>query len=153
MVVTLTAIKETTSTTARICHLRRSGVRSLSLSGRCALVAPRVLIARVRRTDCASLGAEAGAGKHSESLVPAVASPQSASVGARGGQPGPCTPGCGRTQLVSNNELDGPPDVELVEPIGVIPTQPYSAVEPARRCSPLGFNNYWDTHFAGRAAP
>src|SRR5256885_16406651 len=39
---------------------------------------------------------------------------------------------------------------ELVEPIGVIP---YSADEPNDAMFALGFSNYWDTYFAGRAAP
>jgi len=39
---------------------------------------------------------------------------------------------------------------ELVEPIGVIP---YSADEPNEAMCALGFTNYWDTYFAGRAAP
>jgi hypothetical protein len=39
---------------------------------------------------------------------------------------------------------------ELVEPIGVIP---YSAHEPNEAMFALGFTNYWDTYFAGRAAP
>jgi hypothetical protein len=39
---------------------------------------------------------------------------------------------------------------ELVEPIGVIP---YSAEEPSEAMFALGFTNYWDTYFAGRAAP
>src|SRR6201990_495520 len=39
---------------------------------------------------------------------------------------------------------------ELVEPIGVIP---YSAGEPNEAMFALGFTNYWDTSFAGRAAP
>ena len=39
---------------------------------------------------------------------------------------------------------------ELVEPIGVIP---YSADEPNEAMFALGFANYWDTYFAGRAAP
>ena len=39
---------------------------------------------------------------------------------------------------------------ELVEPIGVIP---YSADEPNESMFALGFTNYWDTYFAGRAAP
>jgi hypothetical protein len=39
---------------------------------------------------------------------------------------------------------------ELVEPIGVIP---YSADEPHEAMSALGFTNYWDGYFAGRAAP
>ena len=39
---------------------------------------------------------------------------------------------------------------ELVEPIGVIP---YSADEPNEAMFALGFDNYWDTYFAGRAAP
>ena len=38
---------------------------------------------------------------------------------------------------------------ELVEPIGVIP---YSADEPNEAMFALGFTNYWDTYFAGRAA-
>jgi hypothetical protein len=39
---------------------------------------------------------------------------------------------------------------ELVEPIGVIP---YSADEANESMFALGFTNYWDTYFAGRAAP
>src|SRR3954464_6533843 len=39
---------------------------------------------------------------------------------------------------------------ELVEPIGVTP---YSADEPNEAMFALGFTNYWDTYFAGRAAP
>ena len=39
---------------------------------------------------------------------------------------------------------------ELVEPIGVIP---YSAHEPNEAMFALGFDNHWDTYFAGRAAP
>ncbi len=39
---------------------------------------------------------------------------------------------------------------ELVEPIGVIP---YSADEPNEAMFALGFSNYWDVYFAGRAAP
>ena len=39
---------------------------------------------------------------------------------------------------------------ELVEPIGVIP---YSAEEPNEAMFALGFSDYWDTYFAGRAAP
>lgn len=39
---------------------------------------------------------------------------------------------------------------ELVEPIGVLP---YSADEPNQAMFALGFTNYWDTYFAGRAAP
>jgi hypothetical protein len=39
---------------------------------------------------------------------------------------------------------------ELVEPIGVIA---YSADEPNEAMFALGFTNYWDTYFAGRAAP
>ena len=39
---------------------------------------------------------------------------------------------------------------DLVEPIGVIP---YSADEPHEAMCALGFTNYWDTYFAGRAAP
>ena len=39
---------------------------------------------------------------------------------------------------------------DLVEPIGVIP---YSADEPNEAMFALGFTNYWDTYFAGRAAP
>jgi hypothetical protein len=39
---------------------------------------------------------------------------------------------------------------ELVEPIGVIP---YSADEPNEAMFALGFSDFWDTYFAGRAAP
>jgi hypothetical protein len=39
---------------------------------------------------------------------------------------------------------------ELVEPIAVIP---YAAREPNEAMFALGFTNYWDTYFAGRAAP
>jgi hypothetical protein len=39
---------------------------------------------------------------------------------------------------------------ELVEPIGVLP---YSTDEPTEAMFALGFTNYWDTYFAGRAAP
>ena len=39
---------------------------------------------------------------------------------------------------------------ELVEPIGVIP---YSADDPNEAMFALGFSDYWDTYFAGRAAP
>lgn len=39
---------------------------------------------------------------------------------------------------------------ELVEPIGMIP---YSADEPNEAMFALGFTDYWDTYFAGRAAP
>jgi hypothetical protein len=39
---------------------------------------------------------------------------------------------------------------ELVEPIGLIP---YSTHEPNDAMFGLGFTNYWDTYFAGRAAP
>ena len=39
---------------------------------------------------------------------------------------------------------------DLVEPIGVIP---YSADEANEAMFALGFTNYWDTYFAGRAAP
>ena len=39
---------------------------------------------------------------------------------------------------------------ELVEPIGVIP---YSADDVNETMFALGFSNYWDTYFAGRAAP
>ncbi|WP_375425324.1 MarR family transcriptional regulator [uncultured Friedmanniella sp.] len=38
----------------------------------------------------------------------------------------------------------------LVEPIGMVP---YSADEPNEAMFALGFTNYWDTYFAGRAAP
>jgi hypothetical protein len=38
---------------------------------------------------------------------------------------------------------------ELVEPIGVIP---YAADDPNEAMFALGFTNYWDTYFAGRAA-
>jgi hypothetical protein len=39
---------------------------------------------------------------------------------------------------------------ELVEPIGLIP---YSADEPNETMFALGFTDYWDIYFAGRAAP
>src|SRR3954467_13402407 len=39
---------------------------------------------------------------------------------------------------------------ELVEPIGAIP---YSADEPNETMFALRCTNYWDTYFAGRAAP
>jgi hypothetical protein len=39
---------------------------------------------------------------------------------------------------------------ELVEPIGLLP---YSAEDPNETMFALGFTNYWDTYFAGRAAP
>src|SRR3954468_15790148 len=39
---------------------------------------------------------------------------------------------------------------ELVEPIGAIP---YAADEPNEAMFALGFSDYWDTYFAGRAAP
>jgi hypothetical protein len=39
---------------------------------------------------------------------------------------------------------------ELVEPIGAIP---YSAEEPNEAMFALGFSDFWDTYFAGRAAP
>src|SRR5947199_7737108 len=39
---------------------------------------------------------------------------------------------------------------DLVEPIGLIP---YSADEPNETMFALGFTNYWDIYFAGRAAP
>jgi hypothetical protein len=39
---------------------------------------------------------------------------------------------------------------DLVEPIGVLP---YSADEPNDALFALGFTNYWDIYFAGRAAP
>src|ERR1700751_3052187 len=39
---------------------------------------------------------------------------------------------------------------ELVEPIGAIP---YTADEPNEAMFALGFTNYWDTYFPGRAAP
>ncbi len=38
----------------------------------------------------------------------------------------------------------------LVEPIGLIP---YATGEPAEALLALGLRNYWDTYFAGRAAP
>ncbi len=38
----------------------------------------------------------------------------------------------------------------LVEPIGLIP---YAAQDPAEALLALGLRNYWDTYFAGRAAP
>jgi hypothetical protein len=39
---------------------------------------------------------------------------------------------------------------ELVEPIGVLP---YATDEPNDAMYALGFTNYWDTYFAGRASP
>ncbi|HEY3830941.1 MAG TPA: MarR family transcriptional regulator [Acidimicrobiia bacterium] len=39
---------------------------------------------------------------------------------------------------------------ELVEPIELIP---YAAEDPNETMFALGFTNYWDTYFAGRAAP
>src|SRR5580658_6988181 len=39
---------------------------------------------------------------------------------------------------------------ELVDPIGLLP---YSSHEPNETMFALGFTNYWDTYFAGRAAP
>src|SRR6478735_5413845 len=39
---------------------------------------------------------------------------------------------------------------QLVEPIGAIP---YSTDEPNEAMFALGFTDYWDTYFAGRAAP
>jgi hypothetical protein len=39
---------------------------------------------------------------------------------------------------------------DLIEPIGVIP---YAADEPNEAMFALGFTSYWDTYFAGRAAP
>jgi hypothetical protein len=39
---------------------------------------------------------------------------------------------------------------ELIEPIGAIP---YTADEPNEAMFALGFTSYWDTYFAGRAAP
>jgi hypothetical protein len=39
---------------------------------------------------------------------------------------------------------------ELVEPIGVLP---YAADDPNEAMFALGFADYWDTYFAGRAAP
>jgi hypothetical protein len=39
---------------------------------------------------------------------------------------------------------------KLVEPIGLIP---YSADDPNEAMFALGFTDYWDTYFAGRAAP
>jgi hypothetical protein len=39
---------------------------------------------------------------------------------------------------------------ELVEPIGVIP---YATDDPNEAMFALGFSDYWDTYFAGRAAP
>src|SRR6476646_587915 len=39
---------------------------------------------------------------------------------------------------------------ELVEPIGA---RPYTADDPNEAMFALGFTNYWDTYFAGRAAP
>jgi hypothetical protein len=39
---------------------------------------------------------------------------------------------------------------DLVEPVGLIP---YVADEPNEALTALGLRNYWDTYFAGRAAP
>src|SRR5690242_6650665 len=39
---------------------------------------------------------------------------------------------------------------DLVEPIGMLP---YAAEEPNETMFALGFTDYWDTYFAGRAAP
>jgi hypothetical protein len=39
---------------------------------------------------------------------------------------------------------------DLVEPIGLIP---YTTDEPAEALMAFGLRNYWDTYFAGRAAP
>ncbi len=39
---------------------------------------------------------------------------------------------------------------ELVEPIGVVP---YATDDPNEAMFALGFSSYWDTYFAGRAAP
>src|SRR3954451_20669938 len=39
---------------------------------------------------------------------------------------------------------------DLVEPIGVVP---YATDEAHETMFALGFTNYWDTYFAGRAAP
>src|SRR6478672_9295810 len=39
---------------------------------------------------------------------------------------------------------------ELVEPIGALP---YAADEPNEAMFALGFTDFWDTYFAGRAAP
>jgi hypothetical protein len=39
---------------------------------------------------------------------------------------------------------------ELVEPIGAVP---YATEEPNEAMFALGFTNFWDTYFAGRAAP
>jgi hypothetical protein len=39
---------------------------------------------------------------------------------------------------------------DLVEPVGLIP---YLADEPNETLTALGLRNYWDTYFAGRAAP
>ena len=41
--------------------------------------------------------------------------------------------------------LDG-----LTEPIAMVP---YAAPEPTAEVMALGYRNYWDTYFAGRAAP
>src|SRR5215467_16100588 len=55
---------------------------------------------------------------------------------------------CSREEQAMNSMARGM--FELVEPIGVIP---YSADEPNAAMFALGFTNYWDTYFAGRAAP
>jgi hypothetical protein len=38
----------------------------------------------------------------------------------------------------------------LTEPIAMVP---YAAPEPTAEVMALGYRNYWDTYFAGRAAP
>src|ERR1700753_3497024 len=74
------------------------------------------------------------------------------SLGARG-RPGdrkcpPGAPGVQKEEQAMNSMARRM--FELVEPIGVIP---YSADEPNEAMFALGFTNYWDTYFAGRAAP
>src|SRR5204863_1974692 len=56
-------------------------------------------------------------------------------------------PGCSRRSDVNSMARRM---FELVEPIGVIP---YSADEPNEAMFALGFTDFWDTYFAGRAAP
>ena len=56
----------------------------------------------------------------------------------------PTTPAARRGRNLARRMFD------LVEPIGVIP---YSADEPDEAMFALGFTDYWDTYFAGRAAP
>ena len=60
------------------------------------------------------------------------------------GGPQAQSPAVGDLRLLARRMFD------LVEPIGAIP---YSADEPNEAMFALGFTDYWDTYFAGRAAP